>query len=221
MLFGGDGGAVAVDIFFPAALRLPVLESLAECELARSDLAIFGLPRSCGQLKPPLRVQSRRQLSALRVADEHSWNDAAALKGYFARRGGTAIFDPRISFRLFIGQTTVDLALVEDGRLARPCDAIDRVRGLARSVDVLLFKPHPYEGALSHVAELAARVSNAAWTQDNVYALLSADNLRFACGLSSGALKEASFFLKPARYLINADRSNHSDCYGPVPTGFR
>jgi hypothetical protein len=146
-------------------------------------------------------------LARLRVSEEHRWNDAAALKGYFARRGASSLFDPHTSVGLFVGQTALDLALVTRGRLARPIDSLDRVRELAQSVDLLVIKPHPYEPSISHLAELASGISNAAWTTHNIYALLCAENLRFVCGLSSGALQEAEYFLKSAERLIDPDRN--------------
>jgi hypothetical protein len=147
-------------------------------------------------------------LNSLCVDHGRYWNDAAALMGYFARRGDRNLFDSRISVGLFIGQTAVDLALVENGKLARPVDAMDRVRELAESVDLLVIRRHPYEPNASHLDELARGLSNVMWTRENVYALLCADNLRFVCGLSSGTLREAEYFLKPVEYLIHADRNN-------------
>lgn len=147
-------------------------------------------------------------LRKFRIDDGHAWNDAAALMGYFARRGGRSLFDASVSVGLFVGQTSLDLALVEKGKLARPVDAIDRVRELAKGVDLLVIKRHPYEPGGAHLEELVRGVPNALWTNENIYALLCADNLRFVCGLSSGALREAEYFLKPVRYLIDADRNN-------------
>lgn len=146
-------------------------------------------------------------LSALQVDEENAWNDAAALKGYFARRGESHLIDSRLDVGLFVGQTSIDLALVEHGRIARPVDARDRVHELAQDVDLLVVKPHPYETSTSHIVELTSGIPNIAWINDNVYAMLCADNLRFVCGLSSGTLREAEFFLKPAKYLIKADRN--------------
>ena len=162
-------------------------------------------------LKFCVRTNDRRTkhvLEKLRVSEEHCWNEAAALKGYFARHGERVLFDPRISVGLFIGQTSLDLALVARGRLARPIDVASRVRELSREVDLLVIKPHPYEGSTSHLADLAAAVPNVAWTNQNVYALLCAENLSFVCGLSSGTLQEAAYFLKPAQRLISADRTD-------------
>ena len=76
-----------------------------------------------------------------------------------------------------------------------------------RSVDLFLIKPHPYESDLRHLTQLADQIPNVAWTTSNIYALMCADNLSFVSGLSSGALREAAYFMKPAVPLIEADRN--------------
>lgn len=149
-----------------------------------------------------------RVLASLAVEETEAWNDAAALKGYFARRGDRCLLHPELSVGLFVGQTSIDLSLVAQGVLKRPIDVLERVDELARSVDLLVFKTHPYESSLAHVCELADRLPNVAWTSQNIYALLCAENLRFVCGLSSGALREAGYFLRPAEHLIQPDRND-------------
>lgn len=106
----------------------------------------------------------------------------------------------------------IDLALVSDGKIARPIDALEEVRELARSMGLLVIKPHPYQPDLRHLVELAAQIPNAAWTDENIYAMLSADNLKFVCGLSSGALLEASYFIKPSRHLIAQTATTAAGC---------
>jgi len=160
-----------------------------------------------------VRTNDRRIEAALapcRVDEETLWNEAAVIQGYFARRGCEYLFDRTLKVGLFCGQTCIDLALVRDGTIARPIDAVDEVRALAHTVDVLLIKPHPYEQDMRHLARLAAEVPNAAWTDANIYALLCADNLKFLCGLSSGVLSEAAYFMKYAIPLIQADRNNRA-----------
>jgi hypothetical protein len=147
-------------------------------------------------------------LSTWRIDPETFWNEATATRGYFSRRSASQLFGGGLRVGLFCGQSAVDLALVRNGRIARPIDVLDRVRALAASVDLLVIKPHPYEPNLHHLAELADQLPNVAWTDANIYALLCADNLDLVCGLSSGALHEASYFLKPAVHLITPDR-NH------------
>ncbi|NDZ14497.1 hypothetical protein C7T35_18135 [Variovorax sp. WS11] len=149
-------------------------------------------------------------LAAWRIEEESYWNEAGVLQGYFSRRSAPFLFSRNLRVGLFCGQTAIDLALVRDGKIARPLDALEEARELAGRVDLLVIKPHPYEPDLRHLVELAAQIPNAAWTDENTYALLCADNLEFVCGLSSGALLEANYFIKPSRHLIAPDRHNRS-----------
>jgi len=172
------------------------------------------------------RTNDRRIEAVLgnwRIDEEACWNEATATHGYFSRRSASQLFSPGLRLGLFCGQSAIDLALVRDGRIARPIDALDKARELARSVDLLVIKPHPYEPDLRHVAELAAQIPNTAWTDANIYALLCADNMEFVCGLSSGALHEATYFMKPAVHLITSDRNNRSHlpaaCSDWIPVG--
>jgi hypothetical protein len=152
--------------------------------------------------------QIQTALSDWRIDDETYWNEATALKGYFARRGAANLFRRDLRVGLFCGQTVIDLALVQRGEIARPTDVGEAVRALAERVDLLVIKPHPYEPDHRHLRALAAQIPNAAWSEANIYALLCADNLEFVCSLSSGALHEASYFGKESITLITADRNN-------------
>ena len=158
----------------------------------------------CVRSNDPGIVQAAR---ACRRHDETLWNEATVIQAYFARHGSTHLFDRNLRLGLFCGQTGVDLALVRDGRMAQPDDFIDQVGALARTVDLLLIKPHPYERNLEHLARLAQAIPNAVWTDQNIYALLCAENLEFVCAISSGALREAAYFLKPSIALCEPDRN--------------
>jgi len=147
-------------------------------------------------------------LETWRIDDEANWNEAAIVAGYFSRRGNSAVFDPRLSVGLFCGQTTIDLALIRDGQIARPTDFTREVQALASTVDFLLFKPHPYEQQFGRLGSLADLIPNAVRTQENIYAILCADNLAFVTALSSGTLQEARYFGKTASALMTADRNN-------------
>lgn len=162
-------------------------------------------------------------LRARRVDEELFWNHASVIKGYFARRGAASLFDPRLRVGLFFGQSLVDLSLVGGGRTMHPASVIAPLRELARGVDLLVIKPHPYEPALHDLAPIARAIPNVAWTQENTYALLSANNVHFASALSSSVLAEARYFRKPAHALIHADRNARSQlpaaCSGWMPIG--
>lgn len=146
-------------------------------------------------------------LRARRVDEELFWNHAAVLKGYFARRGASSLFDPRLRVGLFFGQSLVDLSLVSGGRTMHPASVVAPLRELAQGVDLLVIKPHPYEPALHDLAPIARAIPNVAWTHENTYALLSASNVHFVASLSSSVLTEARYFRKPAHALIEADRN--------------
>jgi hypothetical protein len=162
-------------------------------------------------------------LLARRVDEELFWNHASALKGRFARHGAAALFDPRLRVGLFFGQSLVDLSLVSGGRTMHPASVIAPLRELARGVDLLVVKPHPYEPALHDLAPIARAIPNVAWTHENSYALLSAANVHFAASLSSSVLTEARYFRKPAHALIHADRNAPAQlppsCSGWIPVG--
>ncbi|SEA73514.1 hypothetical protein [Variovorax sp. YR216] len=160
-----------------------------------------------------VRTNDRRIQTALsdwEIDDETYWNEATALKGYFARRGASNLFGADLRIGLFCGQTVIDLALVQEGEIARPADVSEAVKALAERVDLLVVKPHPYEPDQRHLRALSARIPNVAWSEANIYSLLCADNLEFVCSLSSGALLEASYFAKESIPLIEADRNNRA-----------
>ncbi|QNK75155.1 hypothetical protein H7F36_08140 [Variovorax sp. PAMC28562] len=158
----------------------------------------------CARTNDPVIAAALR---ACTVDEEDFWNHAAAIKGYFARRGASSVFDERLRVGVFFGQSLVDLSLVSGGRTMHPASVIAPLKKLADSVDLLIVKPHPYEPALHHLAPIARAIPNVAWTRENSYALLSAANVEFVCGMSSGVLTEARYFMKVAHPLIRSDRN--------------
>lgn len=167
--------------------------------------------RFCRHLKLWARTNDSRVLNALNDwADESEepWLEAAVMRSSAARQGASAFGDSRASIGIFAGQTEVDLALVADGRIRNVHEVIDDVASLARTVDVLAIKPHPYAQDTAALQKLAAAIPNAVWTRQNLYSLYCAENVSFVCGLSSGALVEASYFGKVAHAFITPDRSS-------------
>lgn len=158
----------------------------------------------CVRTNDPLIATALRTCT---VDEEDFWNHAAAIKGYFARRGAGSVFDERLRVGVFFGQSLVDLSLVSGGRTMHPASVIAPLKKLADNVDLLVVKPHPYESALHHLAPIARAIPNIAWTRENSYALLSAANVEFVCGMSSGVLTEARYFMKAAHPLIRSDRN--------------
>lgn len=159
----------------------------------------------CARTNDPAIAEA---LQSCRVDEEEIWNHASAIKSYFARHGAPSLFAPQLRVGVFFGQSLIDLSLISQGRAMLPADVIAPLKQLAESVDLLVIKPHPYEPALHHLAAITRAIPNLAWTRENTYALLSANNLHFAAGLSSSVLTEAGYFMKPAKPLIQPDRNN-------------
>lgn len=153
----------------------------------------------------------QRELERLRIDDEMFWSAAAGMRGQFARRGQSFIVRPNLSVGLFVGQMTVDLAVVRGGRLIRPDEFITQIRQWAQEVDLLAVRPHPAQTDTKHLHALLDSVPNAVLVGSNTYGLLCADNLAFVAALSSGALKEASYLgCNDIRQLLTDDRNNAS-----------
>jgi hypothetical protein len=149
-----------------------------------------------------------RELERLSIDEEVFWSAAAGLRGLFARRGQSFVVNPECRVGVFVGQTEVDLALVEGGQLKRPVDFAPQIAEWAKQVDLLAICPHPAQAKSEQLNALLERIPNAAVVTSNTYSLLCADNLAFVCGASSGVLKEARYLgCSDIRQLISDDRN--------------
>jgi hypothetical protein len=227
----------------------PALDELKAVKLGKKSLVIgWGLPPSllnyisgCGatfidvevhplrfarHLHLGVRTNSKRIaaiFSQIAVPDETFRNAAIGMRALFSRRGGNALFSPDAQVGVFVGQTEVDLALVSNGRLVRPGDVIERVAALAASVDVLAIKPHPCQPGTELLDDLLEEIPNSTMVDNNIYAMLCAENVAFFSGISSGALTEAEYFGQRAERVVEQDRNNPAllpaDCSGWFPVG--
>jgi hypothetical protein len=227
----------------------PALDELKTLRLGKRSLVIgWGLPPSllnyinaCGatfidvevhplrfarHLHLGLRTNGKRIatiVSQIAVPDETFRNAAIGMRALFSRRGDSALFSPDVQAGVFVGQTDVDLALVSNGRLVRPGDVVDRVAALAASVDVLAVKPHPCQPGTELLDDLVKKIPNAMMVDNNIYALLCAENIAFFSGISSGALTEAEYFGQRAHRVVEQDRNNPAllpvDCSDWLPVG--
>lgn len=115
--------------------------------------------RFCRHLKLWSRTNDGQVLKVLNDWAEESegpWLEAAIMRSAAARQGASAFGDSGASVGIFAGQTEVDLALVADGQIRNVHEVIDDVTALARTVDVLAIKPHPYARDLTALRQLAA-----------------------------------------------------------------
>ncbi|MGP8474582.1 hypothetical protein [Burkholderia sp. PR2] len=150
----------------------------------------------------------QRELERLRIDDEMFWSAAAGLRAHFARRGQSSIVRPDRSVGLFVGQMTIDLAVVRGGCLTHPVDFAKQISDWAKEVDLLAVRRHPAQTDTSHLHALLEQVPNAVLVGGNTYGLLCADNLAFVGAISSGVLDEASYFgCNDIRRLLTDDRN--------------
>lgn len=111
----------------------------------------------------------------------------------------------------FFGQTHVDLALVQGGRLVTPYqpEVLSQMAELVRDLDELHVVPHPGQsGRLSHLLPLLEQIPNAFASSADSYALLADCDTVRALSLSSGTLVEAHLLGLETKALITADRDN-------------
>ncbi|WP_186170011.1 hypothetical protein [Burkholderia gladioli] len=111
----------------------------------------------------------REELEHLRIDEETFWSNAAGLRGHFARRGHSSIVNADLSVGLFVGQTSVDLALIGGGRLAQPADFIEPIRQWAQQVDLLAIRPHPAQADTRQFDVLLDSIPNALLIKHNTY----------------------------------------------------
>jgi len=166
----------------------------------------------------------RHELERLRIDEESYWSAAAGMRAYFATHGQPSIISPDLRIGLFVGQMSIDLAIVRDGRLASPVDFSDEIKQWARQVDLLLIRPHPAQSDTRHLYPLLEGVPNALLVNENTYSLLCASNLAFVGAISSGVLKEATYLgCGDVRRLMVDDRNNPSllpeSCSPWIPVG--
>ncbi len=151
----------------------------------------------------------RREIEKMRIHEDHFWSAAAGMRSYFGRRGQPSIVSPDISVGLFVGQMSIDLAMVRNGRLAKPADFVDEVRQWSKEVDLLAIRSHPAQPDPDHLYVLLEAIPNAVLLNSNTYSLLCADNLAFVGAISSGTLKEAAYLgCNDIRRLMQDDRNN-------------
>lgn len=112
---------------------------------------------------------------------------------------------------VFVGQTQLDLALVENGRLKQPHDndLIEKFQALVADLDEVHVLTHPSSASrLGHIIPLVERVEKTVLGASSTYAMLSHSETVRVIGLSSGALVEAQTLGIEACGLISPDRDN-------------
>lgn len=115
------------------------------------------------------------------------------VKAYYQRRNSIKILPNSI---LYVGQTSIDSSLLKDGKMVSLKDYEDDLSKIFSDYEFIYYKPHPFATNYSDEIRLLQKYGDVIETDENIYNLISNENILAVAGLSSGALAEAEFFDK-------------------------
>lgn len=152
----------------------------------------------------------RDRVFSYRIGDSEIRASANRMRaGYFAAMGPQNIRE-RMSpaglgpnALLICGQTTVDLSLIQNGRVATFEDCREELDALIAGHDNVYFKKHPLNSQSDANSRFVRARPKIVPVAKNIYRMLSDDNLVAVAALSSGALTEARHFGKKVHYLLH------------------
>ncbi|MEA3353368.1 MAG: polysialyltransferase family glycosyltransferase [Campylobacterota bacterium] len=103
---------------------------------------------------------------------------------------------------LLIGQTPMDKTVYDGTKYLLLTDFITQIQNISKKYHHIYFKPHPYaKNTNKLLKELKKYIPNIKITYDNIYHLLSNDNIKHIAGLNSSVLYEAKYFKKEVTFL--------------------
>lgn len=106
---------------------------------------------------------------------------------------------------LLIGQTEKDKVIFDGERHLSLLDYLPKIKELAAHYDAIYFKPHPYaKNSKSIHKTLKKELGDVEVIHDNVYHLLSNENILHVTALNSSVLYEAKYFRKEVTFLYKA-----------------
>ncbi|CUH94488.1 hypothetical protein P22_0554 [Propionispora sp. 2/2-37] len=97
---------------------------------------------------------------------------------------------------LIAGQIDVDRALYSQGRCLSIFDYEDKIERLGEEYNTVYYKPHPFNKNLQQVYEFLEKFNFIKIINDNIYRIISNDNIKKVCAISSGILYESVYFGK-------------------------
>ena len=104
---------------------------------------------------------------------------------------------------LLIGQTERDKVIFDGSRYLSLLDYIEEIKNISNDYETVYFKPHPYAKNNKQIFRALKNESlNLEIIYDNIYHLLSNDNIKHIVGLNSSVLYEAKYFRKEATFLF-------------------
>ncbi len=129
---------------------------------------------------------------------------------------------------LFVGQTELDRSLIENGRAFKAISFIDEINKIASGYSKLYYKPHPYAIDKVKVYEALSQSTQCEYIDENVYQILSSENIKEVITISSSVATEATYFgkrstclLRESIHTLKEEESDFSSIpYIPILDGF-
>ena len=106
---------------------------------------------------------------------------------------------------LLIGQTEQDTVVFDGKKYLSLVDFISHIKEISKNYDTVYFKPHPYAKNNKQILNnLKTQIPNISITYENIYHLLSNENIKEVVALNSSVLYEAKYFRKKVTFLYNS-----------------
>jgi len=103
---------------------------------------------------------------------------------------------------LLIGQTERDKVIFNGNKYLSLLDYMNEIKNISKDYKTIYFKPHPYAKNNKYIfKELKKEFKNLEMIYENIYHLLSNDNIKHVVGLNSSVLYEAKYFKKEVSFL--------------------
>jgi hypothetical protein len=207
-------GLLDADLVIGWGLTPAMLNHLHSRGISFLDVEIDPV-RFASQLYFRVRSNDFQLISKLRTLHQKEsvlHSAVAGIRSYISARNPMTL-QPGLKLGAFIGQTRIDLAIVENGNLVQPVDHLEQIKKVAATVDRFLIKPHPYETDNGHLDVLFSEIPNAVFCKANVYRLLADIKMKEVVSISSSVLNEARMFGINSTPLARVDR----DCSHLIP----
>ena len=102
---------------------------------------------------------------------------------------------------LIVGQTEFDKVIFDGQKYLSLLDYSIELKSLSNRYEYIYFKPHPYANNNYIFKNLKKELKNIEIVYDNIYHLLSSENIKCVVGLNSSVLYEAKYFQKEVNFL--------------------
>lgn len=116
---------------------------------------------------------------------------------------------------LLCGQTEVDLSLIKNNKIISFIDYKNEIENLFSKYNKIYYKRHPYSQKNTENEKFISSFNNIEFLDENYYKLLSCKEIIAVAALSSGTLREATYFNKRvhaiSHHFINYYNSSNKE----------